>query len=286
MASRFRPVILVLGVGEIASAVAHRLFLARFRVLMTEDDCTLELDRHNTFARGLVEGFCEVEGVAARRAVVTEAVSLVEHGILPLLAIDARSAVDVLGAEIVVDARTGERRHKLRLSDASRIIAVTPGCVVGESCHMAVESEKGINLGRIILNRFGQTNYVSKGESGEEGRSPNAPVEPGPVAEVLAGSEGKFCPKARLGVHLDPGDPIGEIAGTAVPTPVKGILKGILREGVAIKAGALLAEVDERGLEDCCYNISEQGRAASGAVLELAVARAVELGALDPRGAY
>lgn len=285
MVARFRPVIVVLGVGEIASAVAHRLFLARFRVLMTENNPSLELDRHNSFSRGLVEGFCEVEGVSARCAVVTEAVSLAEMDVLPLLGVDARSAVEVLGPEIVVDARTGPVRQTLRLSDASRIIGVTPRCVVGEECHFAVESARGINLGRIVLNRFGQVAPTENEASGEE-EPGSGGDDSGPVFSIRAGSGGIFHPSAPLGSQVACADPVGEISGDPVTAPVAGIVKGILRDGMEVEAGTLLAEVDSRGLEDCCYNISEQGRAVSGAVLEIAVARAVELGALNPTGPY
>ena len=114
MVSRFPPLVLVLGVGEISSAVAHRLFRARFRVVMTENDFDRELRRYTSFSRVFAEGRCEVEGVGARSAVVTEAASLIERDNLPVLAVDPLSAANALGPEIVVDGR----EHRVKTGDA------------------------------------------------------------------------------------------------------------------------------------------------------------------------
>ena len=81
---RFKPLVLIYGAGEIGSAIAHRLFRAKFRVVLCANDDPLTLMRGNAFSQAIFAGGFEVEGVPARKAVVTEAVSLVDREVIPV----------------------------------------------------------------------------------------------------------------------------------------------------------------------------------------------------------
>ena len=205
MAARFSPLILVLGVGEFGSAVAHRLLKARFRVLMTEDRHQLELRRYTSFSRVFDKGTCEVEGVPARQVVVTDALGQIDRGGIPILSVDARSAVDVLNPEILVEARDerrlsleSESREKLRVGDVSLIIAATPRFKIGEDCDMAVVIHRGHDLGRAVTNATDKTADLA--------RELEAAAGPGPVFEAASASGGLFKPLKRIGDQVSAGE--------------------------------------------------------------------------------
>jgi len=57
--------VLIRGAGELASAVAHRLYLCHFKVAMTEIPRPLAVRRKVCFSEAVYEGHQEVEGVKA-----------------------------------------------------------------------------------------------------------------------------------------------------------------------------------------------------------------------------
>lgn len=285
MSSRFKPLILVCGVGEIASAVACRLFRARFRVVLTEDDHERELMKYNSFSRVFVEGVCEVEGVPARKAVVTEALGMVDKGSLPVLSVDPRSALETLNPEIIVDGRekrriggTAENRAVIGVGDASLIIAVTQEFVLGESCDMAIIVKRGFHMARVLTSVFEKLPETLGMD--EETALPD------PVVSIATDASGPFGYLKRIGERVDRGEPIGVVRDREILAPEAGILKGIVAGGSVVDSGAIVAEIDRRGHDEYVYSISDLGRAVAGSVLEMAVAWSVDMGALSQPDFY
>jgi xanthine dehydrogenase accessory factor len=284
MVSRFRPLVIVLGVGEIASAAAHRLFKSRFRVIMTEDAFERELHRFTTYSRVFTDGMCEVEGVPARTAVVTEAVGLVDRGSLPVLSVDARSAVDALNPGIVVDARESGRTSRaeddygaIRVGDVPFIVAAHREFSIGEDCDMAVIVQRGRHMGRPVGNAFEGLQILPQ--------VVRADTQDG-AARLVAPSSGIFIPACRIGASVAAGDAVGEVDGKPVEAPQAGIVKGILAAGAGVEPGTAVAELEGGDTEDMVYIISDRARAVAGTILELAVSWAVDTGALAPPPPY
>jgi len=280
-----RPLVLVLGVGEIASAIALRLFKSRFRVLMTEGDAARELHRFTSFSRAFVEGRCEVEGVSARTAVVTEALGLTERGTLPLLAVHPRSAVDALSPDVVIDAREIEAGSKdpddprpLHVGDASLIIAATPRFTIGKDCDMAVLLIRGHHLGRPVVNGF---DPILAHPDVLDGTGSALDEE---SDKLRASRSGLFVPAKRVGQKVLAGEPVGHIDGEPVAVEHEGFLKSILNGEVPVPEKTLVAEVDPRGDEDLIYTLSYACRTISGTVLEMVVAWSIDVGALGVPG--
>jgi xanthine dehydrogenase accessory factor len=285
MAARFSPLILVLGVGEFASAVAHRLFKARFRVLMTEDQPLLELRRYTSFSRVFEKGACEVEGVPARQVVVTDALGQIDRGGIPILSVDARSAVDVLNPEILVDARDAwrlaleaESRGGIKVGDVSLIIAATPRFTIGDDCDMAVVIHRGHDLGRAVTNATDKTADIA--------RELEAAAGPSPVLEAVSAEGGLFKPLKRIGDQVAAGEALAEVGEERIASEEGGMVKGLLQSGVLVPEGCVVAEIDRTGREEAIYSISDQGRGISGTVLEMVVAWSLDVGALYQPGSY
>ena len=58
-------VVLIKGGGEVASAVAHKLFRSHFRVCMTDISHPIAVSRGVAFCEAMYDGEKEVEGVVA-----------------------------------------------------------------------------------------------------------------------------------------------------------------------------------------------------------------------------
>jgi len=268
-----------------ASAVACRLFRARFRVVLTEDDSERELMKYNSFSRVFADGVCEVEGVPARRAVVTEALGMVDQGSLPVLSVDPRSALETLNPEIIVDARETRRidgadknRHSLGVGDASLIIAATPEFELGESCDMAIIVERGYHMARVLTSVFEKLPETI-------GKDEDASI-PDPVVPAITNASGPFGYLKRIGEPVERAEPIGVVRDREIVAPEAGLVRGILAGGSVVEAGAIVAEIDRRGHEEYVYSISDLGRAVGGSVLEMAVAWSVDMGALSESDFY
>ena len=107
-------------------------------------------------------------------------------------------------------------------------------------------------------------------------RSPAGPATgvPGPVLGLTrervlhAPAAGALHALRRIGDPLQPGDAVAEVAGQPVTTPIGGVLRGLVHEGLAVCAGEKVGDVDPRGIAAYCTTLSDKARALGGAVLE------------------
>lgn len=255
---RFKPLVLIYGADETGSAIAHRLFRARFRVVLVADDDPLTLFRGNSFAQAMTAGAYEVEGVTARKAVVTEALSLIDHDVIPLLTADALDVLDVLNPDLWIDANFDFVKGRLSVGDASMVIGVGSGFVAGEDCDVVINASPGFDMGRLIY----------RGSA-----DPDPSLAAGFKREKISSeTDGMFMPSVRIGQTVEAGAVIGTIGSDEVKSASKGVISALLRKGVEVTSGTPVVEVDLRGKEDYSYMISDWNRSISGGALEVATA--------------
>ena len=53
-----------------------------------------------------------------------------------------------------------------------------------------------------------------------------------------------------------------------VLTPISGVLRGLLADGLVVREGMKVGDVDPRGVREHCFTISDKARAIGGGVLE------------------
>jgi len=53
-----------------------------------------------------------------------------------------------------------------------------------------------------------------------------------------------------------------------VLAPISGVLRGLLADGLLVKEGMKVGDVDPRGVREHCFTISDKARAIGGGVLE------------------
>ncbi len=254
------PFVLIKGAGEMASAIAWRLYMANIRrICMLELERPLCVRREVSFCRALESGPAAVESVEAVAALGREAIEAAwgEQRIAVALASDwARN--EGFDPGVVIDAILAKRNLGTTRDEAPLVIALGPGFEAGKDCHAAIETDRGHDLGRIIVS--GRT-APNTGVPGNIAGHTDTRVLRAPVAGVF---ETDKC----IGDPITTGAVVGQVAGHPVAARVDGVLRGLIRAGTEIPAGLKVGDIDPRGVSESCYTISDKARAIAGSALE------------------
>jgi len=251
--------IVIKGAGEMASGVAHRLYMAGMRnILMTEIPEPLSVRRMVSFCEAIFEGSMEVEGVRAECIQHIEDVSSVWKNHKIAVLVDPQwQSVGVLKPHVVVDVVMAKRNLGTRKDEAPLVIGVGPGFATGDDVHIVVESNRGHNLGRTMYEGAAEpyTGIPGQMMAYTKERVLRAPVA-GTVKHVRA-----------LGNSIKTGDIILTIDNTPLLAPIDGILRGLIRE-ISVTKDEKVGDIDPRGKVEYCHTISDKARAIGGGVLE------------------
>ena len=256
------PFIVVKGAGEMASAVAWRLYMANLRrICMLDLDQPLCVRRQVSFCTALESGAAAVEGV---RAVATRDWSEIgqawEAQCIAVVSTTgwARIAAAAPAPDVVIDAILAKSNLGTRRDEAPLVIALGPGFTAGVDCHLVIETNRGHDLGRIIACGSAEPNT---GIPGDIAGHTDARVLRAPVA-------GRFDSQRAIGDSVRRNDVIGQVAGHPVTAGLDGMLRGLIRPGTEVTAGLKLGDIDPRGKREHCRTISDKARAIAGAALE------------------
>lgn len=251
--------VVVKGGGDVGSGVAHRLVRAGMRVVITEIEKPTVVRRAVSFAEAVYEGEAEVEGVKAKRVEdVDRAFTLSDEDWI-LVVVDSKAeAVKTLRPNVVVDAVMAKKNLGTNLTDAPIVIGLGPGFTAGVDVHAVVETKRGHNLGKVIY----------KGEAEKDTATPG-PIEGYTVERVLrAPADGMFRSDKKIGDRVEKGEQVAWVDGQPVLSQIPGVVRGLLRNGLTVRKGMKVGDVDPRGIVEHCFTISDRARAIGGGVLE------------------
>jgi xanthine dehydrogenase accessory factor len=251
--------ILIKGAGEMATGIAHRLYSSNIRhIMMTEIERPLTVRRTVAFSEAVYEGFAEVEGVVAR---LIEDAALIDQrwqaGEIGVIVDPSWQTIYTMRPHVVCDAIMAKKNLGSSNDEAPLVIGVGPGFRAPEDVHAAVESNRGHNLGRVIYRGSPEPHTGIPGDI--MGRTAERVVR-APVA-------GKVAHLRRIGDQVDEGEEILAVGRFVVRSPLKGVLRGLIRE-IEVTEKEKIADVDPRGLPEHCYTITDKARAIGGGVLE------------------
>jgi xanthine dehydrogenase accessory factor len=268
--------ILVKGGGDLGTGVAWRLHKAGFPVMITELAQPLVVRRTVAFASAVYDGEIAVEGVTAWRAdSAAEARRLLDEEMIPVLVDPECKMRTELTPTILIDAIMAKQNTGTRLSDAPFVIALGPGFSPNVDCHCVIETQRGHNLGRVLWSAPAEANTGVPGEIGGKSaeRVLRAPIQ------------GQVKSQKRIGDEVRQGEIIAEIQGMEgnegtgdaryamrdtqpVIAPFDGVLRGLVHDGLFVKAGMKIGDVDPRAKREHCFSISDKALAIGGGVLE------------------
>lgn len=254
------PRVMVVGAGELGSAVCHRLMRCGMRVVAVDVEQPQCVRLRVCFAVALAEGSAEVEGIRAERASSPAAALGIEaRGSIPVLTGDYRSYLEALRPDVIVEATMRKGSSEPLMGLAPLTVGLGPGFAVGKDADVVIETNRGHNLGRVLY----------------EGA---AEADTGVPAEILgvsrervvrAPAAGTFGSSIKIGSLVRCGDRVGTIDGrTEVLAPIDGMLRGLIADGSDVYEGQKIGDIDPRGPTIDPGTISDKGRAVAGGVLE------------------
>ena len=252
------PLVLVRGLGDIGSAVAHRLFGVGYPVVIHDDPLPTTTRRGMAFADAAFDGRATLDGIEARLATDPADVPglLGARAVIPVCVLLLSSLLAAIKPLILVDARV--RKHAsadVQRGLAALTIGLGPGFEAGRICDIAVETSWDA-LGAVIVE-------------GAPLPLAGEPRELGGVAReryVYAPAAGVFHTKAQIGDVVSAGQEIAAIADVGLRAPLAGTLRGLTHDGVPVVAGTKVIEVDPRARAEMT-GIGERPRRIADGVL-------------------
>ncbi len=260
---------LIKGAGEMASAIAWRLYMANVRpIVMLDLENPLAVRRKVSFCPALETGRAVVEGVEAHAARDWKGIEAAwAAGKIAVVLVDdwqriEGAAPDVV-PDVVIDAILAKRNLGTRKNDAPLVIALGPGFEAGTDAHLVVETNRGHDLGRIIETGSAEANTGVPGAIAGHAKE----------RVLRAPAAGVFAAELEIGDPVRKGDVVGHVAGHAVTAETAGVLRGLIRSGTEVSDGLKLGDIDPRGKPEYCATISDKARTLSGSVLECVMRR-------------
>ncbi|MBM6722114.1 selenium-dependent molybdenum cofactor biosynthesis protein YqeB [Pseudoflavonifractor phocaeensis] len=251
--------VLIKGAGDLATGTAVRLHRAGFPVVMTDIAQPTAVRRTVAFSQCMYDGVAVVEGITARRAANgEEASAMLAAGEIPVLVDPEARILDELPFGAVVDAILAKRNLGTSLTDAPIVLALGPGFTAGVDCHGVVETMRGHDLGRLILEGSAIPNTGVPGDVGGYTRE----------RIIRAPADGPFEPVAQIGQKVELGDVVAKVNGVPVAAQLTGIVRGMLPAGILVTKGMKSGDIDPRCEVRHCFTVSDKARAIGGGVLE------------------
>jgi xanthine dehydrogenase accessory factor len=249
------------GAGEMASAVAWRLYRAHIRrICMLEVPGPLAVRRRVSFCEAVYAGSQSIEGVTA---VLTSddagTAAAWEAGRIAVRVDPEGESIRDLGPDVVIDAILAKRNLGTDRDQAPLVIGLGPGFTAGHDVHAVIETNRGHDLGRIITHGRAEPNT---GIPGRIAGFASRRVLRAPVG-------GRFQAALDIGQSVKTGDVVGRVNNQPVCAAIDGILRGLIRSGTQVTADLKLGDIDPRGIAAYCDTISDKARAISGSVLEM-----------------
>lgn len=256
------------GAGEMASAIAWRLYMAHIRkIFMMEIPSPLAVRRGVCFCEAIHEQRKTVEGVEAIKADSVDDVQRIwDQEKIAVLVDPEWISREKLQPDVMLDAILAKKNLGTMRTEACLVIGLGPGFVAGSDVHMVIETNRGHNLGRII------TSGSAEADTGLPGDIAGYTEER--VLRTPAG--GVFRAGKAIGDSVKIGEVVGEVAGTEIRARIDGVIRGLIRSNIKVNKGLKLGDIDPRGDRNHCFTMSDKARAIAGSALE-AVLRSFNL---------
>jgi len=275
-----RSVAIVLGSGDVGSAVALSLHRAGLAVVLCDEADPAWSRRGMALTNAWYVGSAELDGEAAVFCASVKSIPavLARPRLIAATTWSWRGVAETFAATALVDARMRKRRDgdDLRAGAPGGLLAIGlgPGFVAGGNTDIAVETAWGDRLGTVLTS--GAT-LPFAGEPRLLGGAGRERFVYSPVA-------GRFATDCRIAARVRGGEVVGAVGTRTIVAPLDGVLRGLAARGARVAEGTKIVEVDPRGDPALCYGTGERPRAiAAGVVAALAQRGVVATAALSPR---
>lgn len=255
----FDGVVAVRGGGDLGSGVALRLWRCGFPVVVLETECPIAVRRTVAFSEAVYDTLVYVEEAQGRLvSSIGEVRESLSAGAVPVLVNPSGSFTAELAPAVVVDAIMAKRNTGTTREMAALVVALGPGFSAGEDVHAVVETNRGPDLGRVIWKGYAESNTGRPGAVA--GKTANRVLR-APTDGILRGVRGIRSIVAE-------GEVVADVAGIPVHSAFPGLVRGLARDGLTVKRGAKIGDIDPRIDPRLCDHVSDKALAVAGGVLE------------------
>jgi xanthine dehydrogenase accessory factor len=227
-------------------------------VVVLELPRPLALRRLVSLAEAIYSGQIQIEDIRGQRvedpASVEEAL---RRGDVPVLADPEAEARHWLRPAALVDGRMRKQPPELGLA-AAFVVGLGPGLNAGVDCHEVVETRRGHHMGQVIWN----------GRAEADSGQPEAVVGVAGERLLRAPAAGELAGSRPLGSLVRRGEEVARVGREPVLAPFDGALRGLMHDGLEVRQGDKIGDLDPRREPAYCLEISDKSLAVGGGVLE------------------
>lgn len=257
----FKQIVVFRGGGDIATGAIHKLHRSGFKVVVLECAKPTAIRRKVCFSEAVYDGETSIEDTKARLVQNKDEIEqCFLENVIPVLVDPEGKLITELRPDVVVDGILAKCNIGTHINMAPLTIALGPGFVAGTDVTAVIETMRGHNLGRIILQGEAMTNTGTPG------------VIAGLSKErvIYSTEEGIIKNQCKIGELVEKGQSLANINEVEMKATITGVLRGIIRDGSYINKGLKIADIDPRKEEQAnCFTISDKARSIGGAVLEV-----------------
>ncbi|MBC7943767.1 MAG: hypothetical protein H7X91_00535 [Burkholderiales bacterium] len=244
--------VLIRGIGDVGSAIAHQLFKAGFEVVMQDVPEPHYPRRGMAFTDAMfnVEDAL-LEGLRARRCddVAVMVARLSYREIIPVTTQDVASMCHRVQPQILVDARMRKRFvPECQIHLAPLTIGIGPNFIAGETVDLVIESSWDGQLGSVI----------ARGTALPLAGTVRKIAGYGVERVVYAPAGGVFMTSLEIGAKVEAGALVGRLAHIDLHAPLGGRLRGLTHNGVRVELGTKIIEVDPRENDAVVFGLGER----------------------------
>ncbi len=253
------------GAGEMATGLAWRLFQSNIRkIFMMEIETPLAVRRGVCFCEAVYTQKKIVEGVEGVRTEDESGVyqAWKRHQIA-VVADPCWKMTDRIKPDVIIDATIAKKNLGTTMNEAPLVIGLGPGFEAGQDVHLVIETNRGHNLGRVIVSGPAEKNTGIPGSINGFTRD----------RVLRAPAEGPFDSNLHIGMTVRAGDVIGNVDKKNVTAEISGVLRGLIKPGTMVKQGLKIGDIDPRDDREYCKTISDKARAVAGGALEAILRR-------------
>lgn len=259
-----KPLSVVRGGGDLATGTIHKLARCGYDVLVLEIENPSAIRRNVAFSEAVYEGSWQIEGITARLAnTLEEAMKILKEGDVAVLVDPEGTCLQSICPQVLIDGILAKKNLGTNRGMAPVTIALGPGFTAGEDVDAVIETMRGHQLGRVIL---------------EGAAVPNTGI-PGAIAGVTkervihSPAEGILRNVRHITDMVQQGEIIAYVetadGNVDIPATISGLLRGLIRDGYPVTKGFKIADIDPRKEEyENCFTISDKARCIAGGVLE------------------
>lgn len=251
--------VVIKGAGDLASGIAVRLAHCGISIVMTELQNPMSIRRTVCFSECIREKTYQVEDIQSVLASGFDQIRdiLIQHKIAVVIDPEAK-VIPFIKPDAVVDAILAKHNTGTRIDDAGIVIGIGPGFSAGTDCHAVIETQRGHNLGRVIING------PAAPDSGIPGNISGFTTE----RVLRAPQDGIFTEIHHIGDTVKAGEIVAKVDDSPVCAQISGVIRGLLPTGTPVTKGLKSGDIDPRCEVSNCYTVSDKARAIGGGVLE------------------